>query len=304
MQRSLRLAALLLTLTGFSQSTGCAVEPANEPVAVADGLTITEANESLGKVVAVYRADGRAITFELRLGPKMQTPPSKEDQESPSYEIDARVTDQKGDLMYIQAGGDSFLDPTWRVPPVAHTDLAGRRADFALMTRSAAAWRELKLPASLAQLRLSGIEIANGIANSLVDDAATPAPSATVPAGAEGGTLGVKNAAAIDTSATGMLRWNFRVWWKEALGNQWTKHSTVELRSKESDGTVENITRNYKNCNHGSCVGNSNLSLACTSVWLLDNGRRERKCNNEPAESLNSPSGGSNTEKAPPRWGL
>lgn len=37
----------------------------------------------------------------------------RNDPSVPKYEIDARITDKEGRLLYVRRGGDDFVDPTW-----------------------------------------------------------------------------------------------------------------------------------------------------------------------------------------------
>ena len=162
-----RLCAWTLVGASVVFAAGCAATVTESESSTtesrADGLTVIEADELLGKLVVVFRKDSREITYQLRLGPKMEI--DQNDPALPSYQIDARVLDGEsvGRPFYLQRGGDAFLDSSWTMPKVEGIDPDGRLLDVKLAREAGAALETLTVPASLAQLRLGALEIARSM---------------------------------------------------------------------------------------------------------------------------------------------
>ena len=64
-------------------------------MATRDGLSVVSADEKGGRLLLDFRRDGRVIHFDLRLGPEMEIKPDVITEETPTHQVDARVTDAK-----------------------------------------------------------------------------------------------------------------------------------------------------------------------------------------------------------------
>jgi hypothetical protein len=156
-----------------SLSIGCAAPSESEPRSElrAEGLSVVALDEAAGKLTADFRKDGRTLTFQFLLGPKMLNGPSVEelaaDPELPSAETDIRVLDQDGKVFIQQLGGDRVMDPSWASSDgrihVDTFDPELRAKDLGLAREAESAFRVLALPPALAQLRLAGIQLAKGL---------------------------------------------------------------------------------------------------------------------------------------------
>ncbi len=286
----LRGIGLVLGVVGVAAVAGCAA-PTDGETQVAgkrDGLTIVTADETTGKLVASFRKDGREVSFELRLGPKMENPP--EDPSLSSFEIDARILDGDGRPMYMQMAGDQFMDPTWRMPAINGVDADGRAKDFRIAEAAESAFASMTLPASLAQLRLGAMELARG----LHDIAVKPGEAATAPLPTEpstgDGTLSPKGSI-YWSSTSSVYYWDYQVWKKTfaAIGH----HSAVRLRGWNSS---KSFLFGAGSCNHGTCTSVSPMEVSCTKAgWLLDDGTNSRYFYAEPSTTTDSVKGGCST---------
>ena len=94
---------------------GCAggTDPVSRPpvASLAQGLTMFQT--SAATVSGAYVKGDRAIFFETRRGP--ETPDAYQQiAGAPKYEMDVRVLDENGRAVYLQSGGDEYVDPTWQ----------------------------------------------------------------------------------------------------------------------------------------------------------------------------------------------
>jgi hypothetical protein len=256
-----------------------------------DGLSIVEMDEAGGKLVLRFEKNGRTLHFDLRLGPKMETPPSAEllaaDSELPTYETDALVTDANGAPFHTQMGGDSFLDPSWQTKPhIENFDLAGRLQDIQLLRDAGAAFRKLQVPAGLEQLRLAGIQIGHTVDN-MAKKSEASAPSA--PATGDG-TLAPKDT--ISWGPSSVAKWDYMIY-DQCLFGCTGKHSSVWLRGWSSSS---GIVYNAYSCNHGSCAYYSDMNWDCTmSGWRTDDGTHSRFFYSETTTSNSTYNGGCST---------
>ncbi len=271
---------------------GCAtpVDGVDEQVvAQADGLSIAEADESAGKLVVTLRKSGRVITFDLRLGEKMELPtPDAENLGLPTRMNDARILDAAGQAFYMQMGSDEFLDPSWRAPKVEGFDEAGRLADFQVARESADAWRALALPAWAEDLRASAIDIARSFDTILAKDGVTPTqPAPTEPVTGEGA-LAPKATVAWGTST--VAKWDYKIYEKDAFINgSGFDHSAVLLRGWTSGGS---IVYTAVSCNHGACANSTAMTRSCTMTgFRTDDGTHSRYFYNETNTSTSVSSG-------------
>ncbi|MGZ3418073.1 MAG: hypothetical protein ACXVEE_09435 [Polyangiales bacterium] len=270
---------------------GVACGGANPDVATsarADGLTIVEADEVHGKLVAVFRKDGHEITYEMLLGPKMEDPSSATGPESPSYEVDARILDEASQPFYMQMGGDLFRDASWHLPKVEGFDEARRVADFELARDAEQAWRTATVPAALAELRLAGMDISKGLRNA--DDRtgkATPVTPA-VPTGSATGDNTVAPKSQIYWTGSSVNVWDYQIWKKSAAVI--AEHSATTLRGWTSSYSLV-FTAN--SCNHGTCAAGSAMASHCNySGWLHDDGTHSRYWGPEYSTDTGVVSGG------------
>lgn len=241
-----------------------------DPIAdEADGLTIVDADASVGKLIARFRKDGRSVTYHLRLGPKMRSldPADLERTDVPTHEIDGRVSDQEGRPMTTQMGGDGFLDPTWRMEGSAGVDPDVRAADFARARAAGEAFAAWTAPPGLEQLRLGAIELARANDASLDEPIAQPPKAPTEGGLPLEGALGEK---AVTVNAAGDVAanyyWTYSIWFKN-IGYVLGEHSAVRLSVYTAGGK---FLQNWESCNHGSCAGASNMTKECVSAKMSD----------------------------------
>lgn len=268
--------ALALSCTAFALFVACAapVDAEHHPApnaTHADGLTIVEANAELGKLVAVFEKDGRAVTFHLRQGPKMELPPPDPSM-SPSHEIDGRVTDQDGREMTTQMGGDRFIDPTWRMESAKGIDPDLRAKDFAIAFEARHAFAQWTPPAGMEQLRLGALRLAraNDPALDTVPGAATGAPTLE---GGDQPALGTKVVTSANT-VNGPVwdvyyYWNYSIWKAAISGITPGEHSAVRLNLFNS---CKQHIKSWESCNHGRCAGDtsSGMERNCLSGYMYD----------------------------------
>ena len=254
--------ALLVTLSACSAEYG-----SRDQVATAEAnelLTVVEEDQAAGKLILEYERNGRALTYDLRLGPEMQTPPSAEelalDPELPTREVDARVLDASGAVIYLQMGGDGFIDPNWSLPQVDGIDEAARRADIALMKAATSSFQNLRVSPQSQALRQTGIQISKGVgADSDLTD-----PSSL---------LSTQDVLAV--GGTSVKAWDFQVRKHDLVKFhvKYGEHSAVLLRGKGTKGAV---VFSAVSCNHGACANASSMSTHCTSSLFHDDGTHTR----------------------------
>lgn len=282
----------LLSLASACSSAGEPAVDGVEPAPAARGLSIVEMDEEAGKLVLKFEKDGRSLTYEMHLGPKMDTPPTAKEIEAnpelPTYQIDAQVLDASGQPFQMQMGGDSFIDSSWAMPHVENFDEAGRLKDIRLMRDAVPAFRGLKLPDGLEQLRLAGIEIGLGV------EEVPEKPGHEIPAQAEPvigqGTLAPQADAV--TGGAAVVKWDYQIRHKDTAGGL-GDHTAVLLRGWSSSSSV---VFNAVSCNHGSCANSSSMSTHCTlSGFRSDDGTHTRFFYSEPSTSTGQRSGGCTT---------
>ncbi|CAN92337.1 hypothetical protein predicted by Glimmer/Critica [Sorangium cellulosum So ce56] len=286
-----------LGLMSFAVACGPVGDPAVddlESAPVAHGLSIVDMDEAAGKLVLKFEKDGRTITYDMRLGPKMETPPTPEElaanPELPTYQIDAQVLDANGQPFRMQMGGDAFIDASWAMPRVEGFDEAGRLADIRLMRDAVPAFRALELPEGLAELRLAGIEIGLGV------DGLSEKPGAEIPANEApvigGGALAPQG---LEFGGSAVVNWDYQIR-NKAVALGLGDHTAVLLRGWSSS---TNVVFTAASCNHGACAGASSMNTHCTmSGFRTDDGTHTRYFYSEPSGSTSQVSGGCSTEYA------
>ena len=258
-----------------SLGIGCAVPGESErPSEVrADGLSVVALDEAAGALTANFRKDGRTLTFQFLLGPKMLNGPSADDlaadPELPSAETDIRVVDQEGKVFIQQLGGDRLMDASWAPSDgrihVDTFDPELRAKDLELAREAESAFRALELPPALAQLRLAGIQLAKGLEHAADKrDIAVPSEPLDQPPGAT-----TKGTVSWGPGTT--RYWDYEVKYKPTAG-QLAQHSAVVLRAWNSSYAVIYY---FQSCNHGTC--GLNMGVRCTmSGFRYDDGTHSR----------------------------
>jgi hypothetical protein len=268
-----------------------------------DGLSVVEMDEAAGKLVVKFENGGHTLTYDMRVGPKMLTPPSAEDltanPELLTYEVDAQVLDANGQPFLMQMGGDSFIDASWRMPHVENFNEARRLVDIQLMRDAVPAFRKLKLPASLDQLRLTGVQIGLGVeaVPEKPDLAAlTPTEKPTPDQdkiGPPGGALSPQGV--LESGGSSVVKWDFIVRKRDikVLGIKVGDHSAVHLRGWSSSSVVFNAY----SCNHGTCASDTGaMNTHCVmSGFRNDDGTHSRFFYNERSTSQGQTPGGCST---------
>jgi hypothetical protein len=276
--RYLGIAALaiasLLSACGSAERTE-ADGTANDAAASAvQGLSVVELDEAAGKAVFKYEKDGRTITYDMRLGPPMLTPPSDEslkvDPELPSEEVDARVLDSNGAVFQLQMGGDSFIDPSWTMPHVEDIDEAGRLQDIRLMKDAEAAFRAIHIAPGLKALRQTGVQLAKAVETTPYKPGETlPTEAARVPGG-----LTPQSTVAVGPSS--VRKWDFVIHKEQVhvLGIPVAAdHSAVNLRGWSASGS---IVFNADSCNHGPCARTMSTIHCVMPGFKTDDGTHSR----------------------------
>jgi len=102
-------AAFLALAVGCTEGT---IQQRPDVSQLEEGLTILKAEPTWG-VNAAYVKDRRGVFVETRVGylrPEIYRLTWPDD---PTHEMDFRVLDQKGRVIIVQRGGDTFVDPSW-----------------------------------------------------------------------------------------------------------------------------------------------------------------------------------------------
>jgi hypothetical protein len=285
MKHVFRLSTLAIAGILAVSACGSAENDAGDAVPASratDPLSVLEADEPGGKLVLKFEKDGRAIVFDMRLGPKMATPPEAEelakDPELPTYEADARILDSHGSAFRMRIGGHSFIDESWEIPVLVDIDVAGRTKDFALVGAALPALRALRVPAGLEQLRLAAVDMGRsaGIKPALSapssPEPSTPEPSTPAQGVANPGVTGPGLAplANLAVGPSSVTWWDFFVMKKSAFG---ANHSSVSLYGNAGSNAVFHVV----SCNHGTCADNTNtMNQHCYSGRYNDDGTHTR----------------------------
>ncbi|PKN47179.1 MAG: hypothetical protein CVU59_03725, partial [Deltaproteobacteria bacterium HGW-Deltaproteobacteria-17] len=97
---------------------GCAADLAKEEVQggevsveLAQGLTVLDLQPDFSFTVRFVQ--GQDVIFMQAIRGRETPAEYQNDPSVPKYEIDARITDKEGRMMYVRRGGDDFVDPTW-----------------------------------------------------------------------------------------------------------------------------------------------------------------------------------------------
>ncbi len=115
MKNTLRtLSACCLVFLLASCSGGPAGENGLEPdveVGLHQGVQIIDLQPDFSFTASFARGDKVIFIQAIRGNAAPQQ--YRDDPSFPKYEVDARITDAEGRLLYIRRGGDDFVDPTW-----------------------------------------------------------------------------------------------------------------------------------------------------------------------------------------------
>lgn len=142
---SMKKTVWLFAAVFFAGFAGCAQDTdlrsgADSSVQLAQGLTLQEVTPAKS-FKAVYVKGNRAITLEAVRG-RMAPEPYLQDPSFPMYEIDARILDETGHILYLRRGGDDFVNPQWQEELAWRDDLpaanpGGNREYFEMMAEAA-----------------------------------------------------------------------------------------------------------------------------------------------------------------------
>jgi hypothetical protein len=275
--KTVRLATLAFVCLSLTTAAGCAATAGGEHsegsiAQYQDGLTIVEADASLGKLVAVFQRDGRAVTFHLRQGEKIPVDLPADPSARPSYQIDARISDEEGRAMGTQMGGDEFIDPTWHMEGSKGVDPELRAKDFETAFAATEAFLAWSAPEGLEQLRLGAIDVARR-SNPALNLLEAPKAGSTAPSGT-GPALGTKTEHPTSNSyvnpageAYANYDWTYSIYWDDVTGPI-GEHSSTRLRLYRDGGT--SVLQWWDACNHGRCAEGDGMKRACTSARMND----------------------------------
>lgn len=101
--------ALILSACGFEASPR--VSPEENP-ALQPGVTLLDVQP--GRSFSARYVSGEDVLFIQAVRGKEAPEYYRQDPEFPRYEIDVRVMDRDGRILYLRRGGDAFADPTWQ----------------------------------------------------------------------------------------------------------------------------------------------------------------------------------------------
>lgn len=290
------IAAVGVLMCGLGLLSSCAAPVESESVTpVRAGLEVLEADEAAGKLVLAFHKDGRTIRYELLLGGALEStsPANDGNPELPTAVVDARITDARGGVFYMQRGGDTFLDPTWHMPAIKDLDVPGRLIDIKLPKDAVGELRALKISPRLDDLRRTAIQIGLGVDNMYEKDAATTETKPPVIAGEPDGTLGAK----VEwVYANYVSKWDYVVR-RQGSGLFVGEHSSMWLRAWHANNWV---VANFYSCNHGACANWSTMSTKCVMYgWRYDSGYRTRAFYSDTTTSTGYNNGACGTW-----WGL
>lgn len=230
---------LAILVVGAFSMIGCSSgsdQTALPPVSsLQEGLNLfTKAGDP--NLVGAYVKAGRAIYFETRRGAETLDVYQKLDDTAPKYEMDVRVLDGDGRLMYLQSGGDEYVDPTWAQEAAAdrakpRPDALKRADDFALMQEMSTKLQATAVPAALIHEQKALVTAQLSVRANML----RPAIEAAM-------------------TETGYSPGN----------NGFELHKkSILLGAGEHSATWTNINGAvYNSCNHGSCA--STMGLSCT----------------------------------------
>jgi hypothetical protein len=144
---------LTFVLGGAVLIAGCAgADSTSRPAVASLAQGLTMFNDNAAIVSGAYVQGDRAIFFETRRGP--ETSDAYQQLGMPKFEMDVRVLDENGRTVYLQAGGDQYVDPSWDKDLAAEAKLAPvdpvvRAGSFALMKEVVPLLQKVQMPASM-----------------------------------------------------------------------------------------------------------------------------------------------------------
>ncbi len=151
-------AALTLAACGSSGQD----ESTAPPVAVKElsqGLTVFKTDKTVGMVSGAYRKGEHAIYFETHRGAPINDVYKAAFPDLGEFEMDVRILDDNGRVVYVQQGGDS-LPPVWvksleREATLPKVDPIRRAEDFELVKEWSTEFEKFELPSELALEKLT-----------------------------------------------------------------------------------------------------------------------------------------------------
>jgi hypothetical protein len=113
--------------------------PAKDALPAQEGLTIVKSDPQWG-LKAVFKDADRALLIERRVGLPRHADKLAENPKLGPFEDDMLVTNEAGQVIMIQQGGDQLVDPTWNdrfnETVKQPLDVAKRTAELALLDRA------------------------------------------------------------------------------------------------------------------------------------------------------------------------
>ena len=138
------------TLVGCSNSTQSNHPPISQ---LKEGVNIIQADDATWGMSAAYVKGGRVVYAESRVGPLKPEVYRQSWPDDPTNEMDFRFVDMNGSTIFVNRGGDNYVDPTWASDlatseaSLATISVTDRQSDWAL-AKEAAAEIAKALPAS------------------------------------------------------------------------------------------------------------------------------------------------------------
>ncbi|PKN26664.1 MAG: hypothetical protein CVU65_04970 [Deltaproteobacteria bacterium HGW-Deltaproteobacteria-22] len=273
MKTTLRTLSTLLLSLFF---VACAADlQVADPVAADDdavprqGVTLLDVQPGFSFTARFVKGDDVIFVQAVR---GQRTPEMyQQDPESPRFEIDARVTDRDGRILYLRRGGDSFVDPTWTDDVIWQESLppatGANRALFEMIAEATDAIEAELLTQGVVVTLLDELSAVRGFARNapvayadslrLVDERILKEGFLGIPEAGGGGSLAGEEADALSLSAG---------WYYAAVHDKSTaliaRHSGVRLHQLNGSGTFAY----YDFCNHGTCP--AEMSQKCSLIKI------------------------------------
>ena len=276
MKRTLSTLFVSLFLLSCSGADLDVAAPAPDDLEVRQGVTLLDVQPGFSFTARFVKGDDVIFVQAVR---GQATPENyRQDPEMPRFEIDVRVTDRDGRILYLRRGGDAFVDPVWQdelllqdlLPPAMgsnerlfamiaeatdaiETELSVRGVADALV-HEVGAVRGFARNAPVAYLQSQAQVTAEVVKHGFLNPELYEAGG--------GGSLAGEEADALSLSAG----WYFVAVWDKSVVYDWLpgRHSGVRLHQLNGSGTFAY----YDFCNHGTCPGDNPMVQKCSLIKI------------------------------------
>lgn len=251
------VAGAFVVLSSVLGCGGASSKPA--PESLPQGLSVFEASEDFG-ISGAFKKGEHVVFFETRRGAVRPDFHRTVSPELGEYEVDARYTDEKGNTLVLQKGGDTFADPTWE-SDLAKQELSKKVVvlpeQLELASEAADAITKYQFPSTLSFHRGQLADLGVTAKIPVIDNAA--------------GTI-AKDVTGYDNIQVGASA-SYEIHYKYIACVAWIcagQHSAVRVRT--ASGAI------YDGCQHGSCAGSMG-SISCRGSGSGGTFQRETSTN-------------------------